>query len=100
MLGADAEWSDLRRAARRRPFRRADPACGDDAGALVASSAGLEISEQPMTVGPVRADDRLTLERDGNGWRLSGRASRLPWATSADGSHCWPMDRTARWRCR
>jgi acyl-CoA dehydrogenase len=31
----------------------------------------------------VRADDRLTLERDGNGWRLSGRASRLPWATSA-----------------
>ena len=25
-----------------------------------------------MTVGPVRAGDRLTLERDGNGWRLSG----------------------------
>ncbi len=25
-----------------------------------------------MTVGPVRAGDTLTLERDGNGWRLSG----------------------------
>jgi acyl-CoA dehydrogenase len=43
----------------------------------------LEVSEKPMTVGPVRRDDRLTLERDGNGWRLSGRAGRLPWATSA-----------------
>jgi acyl-CoA dehydrogenase len=51
--------------------------------AWVASSAGLEVSERPMTVGPVRADDRLTLERDGNGWRLSGRASRLPWAKNA-----------------
>jgi acyl-CoA dehydrogenase len=51
--------------------------------AWVASSAGLAVSEQPMTVGPVRADDRLTLERDGNGWRLSGHASRLPWATNA-----------------
>ena len=51
--------------------------------AWVASAAGLEVSEQPMTVGPVRAGDRLTLERDGNGWRLSGRASRLPWATDA-----------------
>ena len=36
-----------------------------------------------MTVGPVRAEDRLTLARDGNGWRLSGRASRLPWAAQA-----------------
>jgi alkylation response protein AidB-like acyl-CoA dehydrogenase len=36
-----------------------------------------------MAVGPVRAGDRLTLERDGNGWRLSGRASRLPYARAA-----------------
>ena len=36
---------------------------------------------RPMTVGPVRAGDTLTLERDGNGWRLSGRASRLPYAS-------------------
>jgi hypothetical protein len=35
-----------------------------------------------MTVGPVRPADKLTLERDGNGWRLSGAATRLPYASS------------------
>jgi len=49
----------------------------------VASSAGLETVDGPMTVGPVRSGDKLTLERDGNGWRLSGTASRLPYAASA-----------------
>jgi acyl-CoA dehydrogenase len=82
--GADAEWSDLYAALRvAGRFAAPIPLAETMLAAWVASSAGLEISEQPMTVGPVRADDRLTLERDGNGWRLSGRASRLPWATSA-----------------
>ena len=82
--GADAEWSDLfavLRVAGR--FAAPIPLAETMLAAWVASSAGLEVSEQPMTVGPVRADDRLTLERDGNGWRLSGRASRLPWAAQA-----------------
>ena len=89
--GADAEWSDLYavlRVAGR--FAAPIPLAETMLAAWVASSAGLEVSEQPMTVGPVRADDRLTLERDGNGWRLSGRASRLPWATNAG------ADRAAR----
>jgi len=80
--GADAEWSDLYavlRVAGR--FSAPIPLAETMLAAWIASSAGLEVSEKPMTVGPVRADDRLTLERDGNGWRLSGRASRLPWAT-------------------
>jgi acyl-CoA dehydrogenase len=82
--GADAEWLDLYAALRvAGRFAAPIPLAETMLAAWVASSAGLEISEQPMTVGPVRADDRLTLERDGNGWRLSGRASRLPWATSA-----------------
>ena len=82
--GADAEWSDLYAALRvAGRFAAPIPLAETMLAAWVASSAGLEISEQPMTVGPVRADDRLTLERDGNGWRLSGRASRLPWATNA-----------------
>ncbi len=82
--GADAEWSDLYavlRVAGR--FAAPIPLAETMLAAWVASAAGLEVSEQPMTVGPVRAGDRLTLERDGNGWRLSGRASRLPWATDA-----------------
>src|SRR5579864_9527742 len=78
--GADAEWSDLfavLRVAGR--FAAPIPLAETMLAAWVAAAAGLAVSEQPMTVGPVRADDRLTLARDGNGWRLSGRASRLPW---------------------
>jgi acyl-CoA dehydrogenase len=36
-----------------------------------------------MAVGPVRGADRLSLDRDGNGWRLSGKASRIPYAAHA-----------------
>jgi acyl-CoA dehydrogenase len=82
--GADAEWSDLfavLRVAGR--FATPIPLAETMLAAWVASASGLPISEQPMTVGPVRADDRLTLKRDGNGWRLSGRASRVPWAAQA-----------------
>jgi acyl-CoA dehydrogenase len=82
--GADAEWSDLYAALRvAGRFAAPIPLAETMLAAWVASSASLELSERPMTVGPVRADDRLKLERDGNGWRLSGRASRLPWATNA-----------------
>ena len=83
--GADAEWSDLfavLRVAGR--YAAPIPLAETMLAAWVASAAGLPISEEPMTVGPVRADDRLTLERDGNGWRLSGRASRLPWGAQAE----------------
>jgi acyl-CoA dehydrogenase len=82
--GADAEWSDLYavlRVAGR--FAAPIPLAETMLAAWVASAAGLEVSEQPMTVGPVRAGDRLTLERDGNGWRLTGCAGRLPWAVNA-----------------
>jgi acyl-CoA dehydrogenase len=84
VAGSEVEWSDLYavlRVAGR--FAAPIPLAETMLAAWVASAAGLEVSEQVMTVGPVRSDDRLTLERDGNGWRLSGRASRLPWATSA-----------------
>jgi len=84
VAGSEVEWSDLYavlRVAGR--FAAPIPLAETMLAAWVASSAGLEVSEQAMTVGPVRSDDRLTLERDGNGWRLSGRASRLPWATNA-----------------
>ncbi len=84
VAGSEVEWSDLYavlRVAGR--FAAPIPLAETMLAAWVASSAGLEVSEKPMTVGPVRSDDRLTLERDGNGWRLSGRASRLPWAAQA-----------------
>ncbi len=82
--GADAEWSDLfaalRVAAR---FSAPIPLAETMLAGWAAASCGLETSDGPMTVGPVRMADTLTLERDGNGWRLSGTASRLPYATFA-----------------
>ena len=82
--GADAEWSDLfaalRVAAR---FSAPIPLAETMLAGWAAASCGLETSDGPMTVGPVRSADTLTLERDGNGWRLSGTASRLPYASFA-----------------
>jgi alkylation response protein AidB-like acyl-CoA dehydrogenase len=78
------EWSDLYavlRVAGR--YAAPIPLAETILAAWIASSAGFGIDEQPMTVGPVRAGEALRLERDGNGWRLFGRASRLPWGRDA-----------------
>lgn len=82
--GADAEWSDLYavlRVAGR--YAAPIPLAETMLAGWVAASAGLELSDGPMSVGPVRASDSLTLRRDGNGWRLNGIASRLPYAHDA-----------------
>lgn len=79
--GADAEWSDLYAVLRvAGQFSAPLPLAETMLAGWVASSAGLELSDGPMTVGPVRSADQLKLVRDGNGWRLSGSASRVPYA--------------------
>ncbi|HET7882753.1 MAG TPA: acyl-CoA dehydrogenase family protein [Acetobacteraceae bacterium] len=84
VAGSEVEWSDLYAALRvAGRFAAPIPLAETMLAAWIASSAGLDVGDAAMSVGPVRADDRLTLERDGNGWRLSGRASRLPWGTAA-----------------
>lgn len=83
--GADAEWEDLYyvlRVAGR--FSAPIPLAETMLAGWVAASAGLDTVDGPMTVGPVRASDVLTLTADGNGWRLNGTASRLPYATNAE----------------
>jgi acyl-CoA dehydrogenase len=52
------------------------------AGWLLAE-AGLEVPMGPLTVAPVRGDDRLEVTRQGGGWRLSGTATRVPWGRAA-----------------
>ena len=80
--GADAEWADLYAALRvAGRFSAPIPLAETMLAGWVASSAGLDIGDGPMTVGPVRSGDRLTLARDGNGWSLTGTASRLPYAS-------------------
>jgi acyl-CoA dehydrogenase len=93
--GADAEWSDLfavLRVAGR--YAAPIPLAETMLAGWIAAAAGFELTDQSMTVGPVRAGDSLKVERDGNGWRLSGQASRLPYARAvqrivliADGPH-------------
>lgn len=45
--------------------------------------AGLPQPAGPLTVAPVREGDAISAKRDGARWRLSGKASRVPWARGA-----------------
>lgn len=45
--------------------------------------AGLAIPAGPLSVAAALAGDRLTLQRDGDGWRLSGQLHRVPWGRDA-----------------
>jgi len=84
VAGSDVEWSDLYAVLRVAGRHAAPiPLAETMLAAWLASSAGFTPGEGPMTVGPVRASDKLTLQRDGNGWRLFGKASRLPWGRQA-----------------
>jgi acyl-CoA dehydrogenase len=82
--GADAEWSDLYAALRvAGRYAAPIPLAETMLAGWAAAACGLETSDGPMTIGPVRGGDTLTLRRDGNGWRLSGTASRVPYAAFA-----------------
>ncbi len=82
--GSDAEWSDVFAVLRLAGRSAAPiPLAETMLAAWVATASGLPASEGPMTIAPVRPDERLTLERDGSDWRLSGRATRVPWGAQA-----------------
>lgn len=52
-------------------------------GAWLLAGAGLDVPAGPLTLAPVRSDDRLRLARSGGAWRVSGAASRVPWGDAA-----------------
>ncbi len=54
------------------------------AGWLLAA-AGLPVPQGPLSLAPVRKEDRLTLVRRNGGWRLAGRMTRIPWAGAVTG---------------
>ncbi|HYB57777.1 MAG TPA: acyl-CoA dehydrogenase family protein [Alphaproteobacteria bacterium] len=51
--------------------------------ARVLAEAGLPVPDGPLALAPVNRRERFTLSRRGGGWRLSGKASRVPWARHA-----------------
>ncbi len=49
------------------------------------SAAGIALpGAGPLAIAPVREGDALVASRDGAGWRLRGRAARVPWASQAE----------------
>lgn len=54
------------------------------AGWLLAH-AGLDVPDGVLTLAPVRRGETLTLGPKGEGWHLTGTATRVPWARDAAG---------------
>ncbi|MDP6814766.1 MAG: acyl-CoA dehydrogenase family protein, partial [Alphaproteobacteria bacterium] len=48
------------------------------------SSAGLEMPMGPLSVAPVRADETLSMSKDGGGYRIAGDVTRIPWGRGVD----------------
>jgi acyl-CoA dehydrogenase len=48
------------------------------------AAAGLEIPDGPLTVGPVRDNEAVSLTRTDGGWRVTGTITRVPWARDVD----------------
>lgn len=85
--GAGGGWPELA-AVLRASGRYGAPVPLSETSALAGwllAEAGLPIPSGPLTVAPVRADDRLEATRDGDGWLLHGVAGRVPWASQAGG---------------
>ncbi len=83
--GAGGSWSDafvvLMAAGR---FAAPVPLAETMLAGVILAEAGLDVPLGPMTVAPVYADERLTLARQGAGFTLSGRATRVPWGARAE----------------
>jgi acyl-CoA dehydrogenase len=48
------------------------------------AGAGLEIPDGPLTAGPVRDGESVTLTAAGAGWHVSGTITRVPWARDVE----------------
>ena len=44
------------------------------------AGAGLDIPDGPLTLGPVRENESVTLTQDGEAWHIAGTLTRIPWA--------------------
>jgi acyl-CoA dehydrogenase len=47
------------------------------------AKAGLPIPDGPLTIGPVRHGDAVSLTGEADRWRVSGSLTRVPWARNA-----------------
>jgi acyl-CoA dehydrogenase len=47
--------------------------------------SGLPVSQDPLTIAPVRKTDQITAEKTPEGWVLKGKATHIPWAENTKG---------------
>jgi acyl-CoA dehydrogenase len=82
--GAGGAWSDAHVVVRAAGKHAAPVPLAETivAGWLLAQ-AGLDVPLGPLTLAPVREDERLDLARAGGRWRISGTVSRVPWGGTA-----------------
>jgi acyl-CoA dehydrogenase len=82
--GAGGSWADAHIVVRAAGRHAAPVPLAETivAGWLLAG-AGLDVPLGPLTLAPVRDDERLRVASAGGGWRLSGRATRVPWGRVA-----------------
>ncbi|MBI4637550.1 MAG: acyl-CoA/acyl-ACP dehydrogenase [Candidatus Rokubacteria bacterium] len=82
--GAGGTWEDAHVVLRAAGRHTAPvPLAETIVGSWLLAGAGLTVPPGPLTVAPVRGDERLGLARAGDGWRLSGTATRVPWGAAA-----------------
>jgi len=82
--GAGGSWGDahvLLTAAGR--FGAPVPLAETMIASWLLAEAGVEVPLGPLAIAPVQRNDILRLERAGSGWRLGGRAGRVPWGGGA-----------------
>ncbi len=48
------------------------------------SNAGLDMPAGSLSVAPVRANEALTITKDGGGYHVAGEATRVPWARNVE----------------
>jgi len=48
------------------------------------AGAGIAVPDGPLTAGPVREGERVSLTPAGGGWCVSGTITRVPWARNVD----------------
>jgi acyl-CoA dehydrogenase len=82
--GAGGTWADAHVVVRAAGQSTAPvPLAETIVGGWLLGRAGLEVPTGPLTLAPVRAEDRLRITRAGDGWRVSGTAARVPWGRHA-----------------
>ena len=83
--GAGGTWADAHVVVRAAgQYTAPVPLAETIVGGWLLGRAGLDVPLGPLTLAPVRREDRLRVSRVGGGWRVSGTAARVPWGARAD----------------